>query len=479
MRPSLSVCRIRTRGTAQRLAQTAVVAAGLLAAGCSGPEQRDARTGPTLTDVEASLSCPGCNVVLLTMDTVRADHMGCLGYPHDTTPELCALAEQGLLFEHAYSAAPSTFPALTSMLCGSVIANENLADILAHNEAQTYVAEELGEAGYLTAGFTDHQGFGSSSRKVHSAGNLLRGFDTFENFGRGKETRGSAELTEAVLGWLDDHQADRFFLWAHYFDPHFNWVPPPELEERFGYDPETCGRVRSGMDIVEIRAIEDTLSEREVECLVALHDAELFYTDRFIGRVLDRIDDLGLGDRTLIVVTADHGEEFKERTRIGHEWTVYNELIHVPLVIRQPGSGPTGRVGGPIGTASLHDMILGAVLGRPVDLGGPVVSRTHHYYGKYGRDPSKARTRPNQFTLVDGGEKAILTQESGRPEAYDLAADPGERQSLADSPEALELLDRLERWLADNTVEAGAPSEESRRQFNETRERLKALGYVR
>ncbi len=470
-----------------------ILVALVLAAACGRqdrPHRRDVEpsgelatlqtTGPSdLEPLATDLECPGCSVLLLTIDTVRADFLPCYGFPKETAPEMCAFGDENLLFEHAYSPAPSTFPSLRSILSGSIVANEDLGEILAHFEQQRYLGELLAEAGYRTAMFTDHRGFGTSKRVARPAAPMLRGFETFENFGEGEFGRGSTPVTAALLTWLSDNGSEPFFAWAHYFDPHFAYMPPAELEGRFGFDAATCGRVSNGMDIEEIRDLQDDLTEREVECLADLHQAEVFFTDRHLGQVFDFLEASGLADETLVILTADHGEEFMERSRIGHERTVYDELVHVPFMIRNPRHPARRRVQQPVSTSVVRDAVLDAVLGRPVDLEAPVVTRTYHYYGKIGDDPSKARTFPNDFAMVQGHMKAVVNPDEEKRQLFDLEADPGERNDLSALAGAVRFFSPLEEWLRENLVEPGAPSREALEEFDETTERLKALGYVR
>jgi arylsulfatase len=286
--------------------------------------------GTTVEQLFADFGCPGCNVLLLTIDTLRADHLPCQGYHENTAPELCRFGEQALLFENAISGAPSTLPALISMLSGSVVSNDDPRDLLAHYERLPSLAEELEQRGYETGGFTDHHAIREKAPGIKRADFLLKGFDHFVNQGRGRDARTSAELTPPLLEWIEQHRGDKFFAWAHYFDPHWNYMPPPDLARRFGYDPSKCPELEVGIDIKQVRKIEKALTNDEIACLVAMHQGEIFFTDRHLGRVLDRLDDLDLAEKTLVIVTADHGEEFLERDRLGHEWTVYDELMPRP-----------------------------------------------------------------------------------------------------------------------------------------------------
>ena len=245
----------------------------------------------TITDHDGKW--PDYNILLITVDTLRADHCGCYGYSKNTTPNINALAKQSILFENAYSPAPATIPALRSIMTGRVISNEAIDDIISFYHEAVYLGEIIKKRGYRTAAFTDHLGLGKVNEKASAnllhAHEVIRGFDTFKNSGKGVEHATSHLLTQDIIGWLDENHDKKFFLWAHYFDPHFNWVPSPEYESLFGYDSEKSGRVFNGIDMSEVRKIEKYLTQNEIQSLINLHDAEIFYTDKYIGQVLEKV----------------------------------------------------------------------------------------------------------------------------------------------------------------------------------------------
>jgi membrane-anchored protein YejM (alkaline phosphatase superfamily) len=427
-------------------------------------------------------------VVLITVDTMRADSLPCFGGARETTPEICALAQKGRVYERAYSPAPATLPALTAIFTHSQASNEAPSDLVAHYDGQTTLAESLSARGLATAAFTDHHGLGHSvAVPVFPPALIQRGFRVFENFGEDRRGRGASAVSDAAIAWLGENGAEPFFLWVHYFDPHFNYRPAPEVEGRFGFTAGACGRVQNGMDITEIRALEKDLSDKEVQCLVALHEAELHATDAQVGRLLAAMDALDLSSKTRVIVAADHGEEFRDRNRVGHEWTVYDELVHVPMLVVGPGIPPS-REARVVSSMELHSLAMGA----PVALDGEVFTRSYHYYGKT-EDVSEVRQRPNEFALITEREKLIVHPD-GRIEMFDLTVDPGERTDLAStkvqadspgglpgdgvSPLAESLRGRLESRMTELTVPSILPSAGAQARDEQSRERLRALGYV-
>jgi arylsulfatase A-like enzyme len=466
-------------GNTARRATAFLIAGGIAALVLAGVLLKvlTTRDALPLADALAAFNgtCKGCNVVLLTVDTLRADFMPCYGYGKDTTPGICGHAKKGLLFERAYSQAPRTEAALFSMMTGSLVANSDIMDIVTDSGRHPLLSERLKGKGYATAGFTDHPHI----RVGEISQVLMRGYDTFENLGTMAPEATSRKLSDEVIRWLDSNRDRKFFLWAHFFDPHYPYSPLEAEEGRFGFDRATCGRVRNGMAIEELRGIEARLTPRELECVIGLYQAEVASTDRQVGRVIDRVSSLGLAPRTIVIVTSDHGEEFMERSRIGHEWTVYDELIRVPFIVIAPGGRPPARVEEPVGTRMIPSLVLRALEGVPMEVTPQVYSRSFHYYATTSGE-QEFRTRPNEFTVISGDDKFILTEGTGKEEFYDLARDPGERRSDPGGARARALKADLESWMRRNTVLVPAAAKRTGTPENIMRqmEQLAGLGYV-
>lgn len=425
---------------------------------------------------EIRWDCPECNILLITVDTIRADHLPCYGYEKNATPSICALSEKAVRFENAYSQAPSTMPALRAIMSGGLVSNEDKKDIIAYYENRPFLAQILKKKGYVTAGFSDHRGIGRDNKdasfNTYHGKSVIKGFDHFRNYGQGRGKVTSHILTQGVLDWMDKNHDKKFFLWAHYFDPHFNYNPLPEYENQFGFRDIDGGRIHNGIDTKEIRKIESSLTKNEVDSIVSLYDAELFYTDFHFGKVLKRIDELKLGDRTVIFIVGDHGEEFMERTRIGHERTLYNELIHVPLIVKLPHSDSPRSVKDSIATKDIFNLVLNMVSERDVPLQKDVISRTNHYY-------KKGRSKPNDFCLISGPFKYVYNPHTGKEAFFDLKDDPGEVKNRLDHPEKKNLEKKLKEWIEASHVKSGKPSKEMEKISEETDEKLRSLGYAR
>ena len=336
------------------------------------------------------------NVVLISLDTLRADHLSCYGYRRPTSPRIDALAEEGVRFAETWSTTSWTLPAHLSMLTGLSISAHGVCDdrlwqVVAADGGPdelplrgTLLPEVLGERGYATGGFYTWKyleprfGFGRGwdvyERAGHSvfshpewsarfaelraagATDELRAWmeESPELFDESRPTAG--EATDRALAWLDEtHAADPdrpFFLFLHLFDVHDGYTPPEEFD-RFGapgYDGPIDGRNVTAPD----SPVHPGMAPRDLERLVSLYDGEIAWVDSQVGRVVDRLDELGLADDTLIVVTSDHGEEFFEHGGKTHRANLHVESLHVPLVMRWPAGLPAGEVvDGPTGLVDL------------------------------------------------------------------------------------------------------------------------------
>jgi arylsulfatase A-like enzyme len=364
------------------------MAALCLAAACdAGAPARPPRDGPV-------------NVLLISLDSTRRDLVSAYGErPRHapelvTSPNLDRLAAEGALLLDAYGTASWTLSAHVSMMTGQS-SLEHLVDDARHayTGARPMLAEVLLAHGYRTAGFF-------SGPFLEPQFGFDRGFERYEAcYGEDlaaaaqaatpviDDSDGDAQVdvalgailtasyrdvssrvvTDRALGELDAMAADGrpFFLFAHYFDPHYDYIPPAEHDR---FDPDYAGDL-DGRDFLKSPAIagprhafldrERRISGRDLEHVRALYEAELAWTDAQVGRLLDRLDALGLAGDTLVVVTADHGDEFFEHGSIGHRRTLFEEIVAVPMVVRLPGDVPAGvRVRGLVS----HDDLLPTVL---------------------------------------------------------------------------------------------------------------------
>jgi arylsulfatase len=428
------------------------------------------------------------NVLLIVVDTLRVDHLSAYGYARDTSPALEGLAEGGVRFDRAYAPAPWTKPSVASIFTGQYPHRHGLNFVLAtlSASAQT-LAERLSQAGFATAGVVSH-GF------VGPKNGFDQGFEAFDaEEAKGHSHVSTVGVTERALTLLERLREDErpFFLFVHYFDPHYEYRRHPQ----YGYAAASVGRLRGGESIHDLRDMGPSLAAEEVEFLEGVYDEEIRFTDAGIGRLLDALEQHDLDDDTLVVVTADHGEEFFGRGWLGHTRTLYEEVIRVPLIVRAPGNGGQRRsVGAPVSLVSLAPTILdylgidtpgagfqGPSL-RPLIDGSPDVDlppvRSEVRFIVLSSENALAEKVAFKHALIDGRHKLIKDFREERYELYDLERDPGERENLASSrPELLrEMLVTLNRTGSADTV--GPAVDENATLDPKDAAMLRDLGYI-
>ena len=301
----------------------------------------------------ASPSVKPPNVLLITVDTLRADHLSSYGYPILTSPYIDGLAAEGVRFASNYTAIPLTGPSHLTMLTGRYPQEMGVLRNGVSPSSKAAIAplpEILKKSGYLRAAFVS--GWPLTSHLTH----LDRWFDHFdEELGRRYQLFNSSRYAEdvnpPVLKWLRTHGKGKkpFFLWVHYFDPH-----SPYLDREY-FHPKP----RAGAGTLPQASNDQDTAER-----IRDYDSEIYYTDHYIGQVLDEVDRLGLKDSTLVVFTADHGESLGEHGYVGHGRHLYEGIVHTPFIMRLPGKIPAGRViRTPVSAVDLTPTILDTVLG--------------------------------------------------------------------------------------------------------------------
>jgi arylsulfatase A-like enzyme len=411
------------------------------------------------------------NVLLVTLDTTRADRLGLYGYARPTSPNLDALAAESVVYEVAYSTSSWTLPAHASLFTGKYPKSHGashdpegplvLAEAIDAPHAirarsiapsERTLASLLREAGYATGGVV-------AGPWMLGTFGLAAGFEAWDDAGiLNAAGRRAADVTDGALAWLEDVH-EPFLLFLNYFDPHFPYAPPAAWASSF-LPPGVQPNPRSAAQASD------------------LYDAEILYMDHEFGRLLRALHERGVYDRTLIVVTSDHGELLGERGEWGHERFLWEPLVRVPLVVRHPGGRGAGtRVRDPVSIVDIFSLIL--------DAAGIEVPA-----GAQGEVPP-ARSRPllaEVDPIADGptgrwkarweGRQKTLVNTLGERYVFDLAADPEEHENLADRDPA-----RAERAVRalEQAFQALPPAAEAGEGFtidDATREALRALGYL-
>ena len=313
------------------------VAAGLTAAsGCSEPSEPETLDGPSF--------------LLISIDSLRPDHLGCYGYARETSPVIDRLAREGVRFDLAVSTTSWTLPSHAALFTGMYDSAHGLVDNgLSLGDDHRTLAEALQASGYRTAGFYGgpylHPTFGLGQGFEHYQSCMTTLADDLTD----EQVRDQSQApigashkdvtgprTVAEFGrWLDGlDTSSPFFAFVHLWDVHYDYIPPPEIAALF-VDPNYRGPV-TGREFARTIRDRTRLSPADRAHLIGLYDAEIRFTDTIVGQLVDRLEGAGLLEDTVVIVTADHGEEFFEHQGWGHQSSLFDEQILIPLIVRWP-----------------------------------------------------------------------------------------------------------------------------------------------
>lgn len=416
------------------------------------------------------------NVVVIVVDTLRADKLGCYGSWQELTPNIDAFAKDAVVFENAYSHAPWTLPSVASLYTSRLPvqhgAGGRFGKFKKLGEDVPTVAEAFQSNGANTAAVTNVLFLGERF-------GMTRGFGTVdEELGKDNRTgRRAGKTTTAAIRWIEEHELGRFFLVVHYFDPHLLYDPPKAFRERFAKDVPAREPFGTVEDMAAIRKGEKELDVSRVPEMERLYNAEVAYTDAQVGKLLDRLKEMGLMKETLVVVLSDHGEEFLDHGGFEHGHTLYDELLHVPLIIRIPG-GKASRVKPVVRLIDVAPTIC--------DLAGIDVPES--FWGRSlvslvksgGNDrPLLAQGNmwgPESHTWRDGRYKIIVDPTTAEVKMFDVKSDPGEQKDIA--PEMEGIRERMFGEANAMIRSLGGGKEAWADLTEEEIEMLRALGYV-
>lgn len=439
-----------------------------------------ALAAPTAT-AEAIAAKPP--LILITIDTLRADHLGCYGYERETSPNIDAFAAEALLFENAYAPMPTTLPSHVSLLTSSLPARHGVLSnfrylqipLVTSDDAELRsVAQWLGKAGYQTAAFTSasplSRGTGIDAGFAH--------FDAPPPFNAGGESirRDASETVSLALDWLAKADpAAPVFLWVHVFDPHLPYEPPAPHDTAFG-EADRAAQIRD----LSARGVARPL-HRFVANATNLYDGEIRFTDAEVGRLFGALRERGLYEPAVIVLTGDHGEGLHQHGEPGHD-QLWRSTLSIPLIARWPG-GPRGERSTVV--ASLVDVLPTLRAHTKLPLSGASFDGND----LLAEDGEAARavlsqeavrsTAPTERTFaLSEGPWRLWWLNNGPSRLYNLEQDPHElRDVLADHPEvAARLRARVDALLAEAHERPGI--EVSDEIDPALRKRLIELGYA-
>lgn len=450
-----------------------------------------------------SLLLPACgeatstqapNVVLITVESLRPDHMASFGGPRCTSPRLDALADEAVFYPDAHAVTSWTLSSHASLFTGLYpTAHQTTGPLSKLGESYTTIAESLTDRGYTCAGFVS----GPYLRKHHE---LDQGFSIFDDSAaEATSAAGHSDVTngrmhELTSRFIESRRGSKepFFLFGYYWDPHYDYIPPAPYDAEFvdaecepidvaGY--ETAGLVTADITPAQLRFVE------------AQYDGEIKCTDETLGQLFDLLRREGLWDNTLVIITSDHGEEFFDHGEKGHKHNLYAESVHVPLIIKYPGARRSGVDPRLVSLVDIYPTIL-----EITDIGG-----SEHLHGESlcKPDPDPARSiyfellsrwyfpkpgggtdaRDENFIAIRRGDhKLIKSSSKERVELFDVRADPSEQTDLFSqrTARAQRLFKDLSSWRADMQAIADFHAQGGDAEITgDALERLRALGYVR
>jgi arylsulfatase A-like enzyme len=442
----------------------ALLATGLAAAACA-PHDRAAIQRP---------------IVVIAVDTLRADHLGTYGYSRDTSPRLDNLVQEGVVYEHAFATASWTLPSMTSLLTGRWPREHGAGYARPRAGARNFsklrddvstLAESLREAGYAT-GAVANVGFMSPRF------GFGRGFESYDWVpSTDEENRRAGASVDRALEWIDAHAEQPFFFLLHLFDPHRHYDAPTPFRGKF--TDSFRDRYGATLDTLESRLQAERDSDLEFH--IAAYDEEIAYTDDQIGRFVDALRERGIWDDALVVLTADHGESLHDHDTRGHGGTLYNELIRVPFIVWGAGS-PGTRERAPISLVDFTPTALEWAGAPPAeDLPGisllPALGGTVAYPERVIAAEIQVRRQSVQAVIRWPYKLIVGPEDTGTRMLFDLDHDFAELQDLmvAGEPGAQATANELLRVL--RNVRQRLQGEEVELAPEEIKE-LRALGYI-
>jgi len=431
----------------------------------------------------------GDNVLILTIDSLRPDYLGCYGAGYGVSRNIDGLAENGFVFQRAFCQAPwtkpsvaSTFTSLYPSVHGANDKGEHGVNVQADTDKGAafvlpgdlpLLPEILAAAGYTTGGFT-------GGGYLNPFFGFQRGFTHYDH--------GKSNLKDSLVPlcrWMEA-QSGAFFAYVHCFNTHYPYLMNNRLQWALG---RLLKRIH--LTHVEIGRVNDRgarLDTGELEYLKKLYRQAIASTDRFIGKIVTALKAMGKLDNTLILITADHGEAFCEHGLLGHSDVMYNELLRIPYVVHYPPAGLGRTVDGTVEALDLFPTLLDLLeVPGPTDrLQGESFAPLLNGGGEGKRFAySECERRGRQRALQDRDFKLLVTEEGGHRELYDLRHDPGETRDIAqEAPDRLAeyeshlkgFLEAMARWKVDKGIGQGSQAEGE--MDDQVANQLRALGYM-
>jgi len=417
----------------------------------------------------------GPSVLLVTIDTLRADHLGAYGYAKPTSPSLDALARESVVFENAFCVMPTTVPSHASLLFGTwPRVHGSLSNfMLVTNPKLAFLPASFRDAGYRTGAVVSANHLGEQFRRIP-------GFETVDFPDDNRDSKATLDVASA---WLGNHRSEKTFLWLHLWDPHAPYLLHPEIMPRI--NPAYRDDFHKTYAFHE-PGVYDAAG---IQGMIDLYDNEIAYADGNLGAFLDELRRTGVLDRTIVVVTSDHGETLGEldstfQYAFDHGEFLHDHQLHIPLIVRLPGQAPH-RVPDVVSMIDVMPTIMEAA-GVPIPASVAGRSALALVRGQKRTGPEEAvflqrrdfekPARPfladPQFGIRESRYKLLLEAKTGQAALYRNGA---ELAPVTDPPASAAMSKRLDEWL-DSTGKLA--SGESRSVTDEEAEKLRSLGYA-
>jgi arylsulfatase A-like enzyme len=432
------------------------------------------------TGIEKNIQCPDCNIILISIDSLRADHLGIYGYGRETTPHIDRFSQDAVLFSKCFVQGTSTLISHASLFTSLIPIHHgaSFTKKYALSEDVETIAKKMKKNGYATVSFNDG---GQISAKF----GMDQGFDVFDS---GPEKRKIEELqfskiVDRGISWIQMNKGKKFFMFLHTYDIHHPYTPSQKYIDLIepGYKGPLGTSITVEMIYQAFRG-KKTLEEEEKENIVVAYDAEIRRMDEAFGVLIAFLEETNLYDNTIIVLTSDHGEELDDHGKIGmHAHTLYNELLHVPFIMKLGGS----RLGGKVVDSLVGSIDISPTLLDSVDLPGfeltdgmslfDIIKGKKKEKGIFlisQRDHPHEYADPRYWAIISDGWKVYDDR------LYDLENDPGERLDVSDQHE--ELKETLVKMALEYMSGKPGQHKKTKSEMDEDlKNRLKSLGYIK
>jgi len=422
------------------------------------------------------------NIILISIDTLRSDHLSCYGYQRTTTPHIDRIAEKGVLFKNAYSTAVWTPPAHASMLTGYYSSQHQVIHQNKLNDDIPTIAQVLKKQGYHTAGFVNNSQVGE-----------LVGL--------------AARTNRLAFNWLRNswNREQPFYMFIHHIDAHNPLKAPRPFLFHF-----LSKELRNQIDMEKIWKVADNplacftddieLNEAELEALTCLYDEEIRYVDHILGQLVKLLEEMNVFDDTLLILTADHGEHLGEHGMYSHVASLYEPIVHIPFILRYPREQSPAVRDDYIQLVDIFPTISAAGNSEPTHSSLPGKNLldpnrdgdNRLLFAEWeGRIPFFVKDRlndnnrkritehfSNKQWMCRRGELKLISDERGTYELYNTVQDPEEKDNLSKKQPAVfdQLREALEEWK--NSADSSRPSETYEYKDERLKKHLKALGYL-